>query len=199
MAANRWLADPAAPSRENKAKLEKEIEEVVFETQVEFQEYFAQKPYLTQMEVRKVRQVFLNEMEGRIHFFPQDKWKLQLIDPKYDLEKNPLSMKERIKLFSTPTAKLAAKPALLYKQYRELALHVEGSDKAVALPTERVLAHFEMRKHKEKLAEMEKKDLEDELEQMEFETDMLMHANEDAAEDEGYYRQVTDDDYQRKM
>lgn len=169
---------------ESRAALDKQVEEVVFETTQEFQEYFAEKSYLTPLQVRKVRQVFLNEMEGRIHFFPADKWKLQLIDAKYDLEKHPLTLKERIKLFTTPTIKLASQPKLLYQQYRELALHVDPSTAPVGLPTERVLAHFEMKKHKEKLAEMEKKDLEDELDQMEFETDMLNHATEDSLFDD---------------
>lgn len=184
---NRWLASDAPVTRESNAELEKKIDEVVFETDAEFSDYFAQRPSMTKLQVRQVRQVFLNEMEGRIHFFPQDKWKLQLMDPELDLEKNPLSLKERIKLFSTPTEKLAAKPELLYQQYRELALHVNPSAKTVALPTERILAHFSLREHKKKLEEMERKDLEDELEQMEIETDMLMHADEDALAAEGAF------------
>lgn len=166
-------------------ELEAKIQETVFETEAEFVDYFQERPRMTPLQVRQVRQTFLNEMEGRIHFFPQDRWKLQLIDPKYDLEKNPLSMKERIKLFTTPTSKLAANPKLLYQQYRELSLHVSPTSKSVALPTDRILAHFDLRRHKEKLAEMEKKDIEAEQEQMEFEKDMLFNAYEDNRTDEG--------------
>lgn len=166
-------------------ELEKKIEDVIFETKQEFSDYFMERGGMTELQVRQVRQTFLNEMEGRVHFFPQDRWKLQLIDPQYDLEKHPLSLKERIKLFTTPTAQLAAKPNLLYQQYRELALHVNPGAKDIALPTERILAHFDLRKHKEKLIEMEKKDLEAELEMMELETDMLLHGSEDSRADEG--------------
>lgn len=168
-------------------ELEKLIEETIFETEAEFADYFAERPRMTNLEVRQVRQTFLNEMEGRVHFFPQDRWKMQLIDPKYDLEKFPLSLKDRIKLFTTPTSQLATNPQLIYQQYRELALHVNPEAKSLALPTERILAHFDLRKHKEKLAEMEKKDLEAELADMEFETDMLMNASEDSRADEGDY------------
>lgn len=166
-------------------ELEKKIEDKIFETQAEFEDYFSERPRMSKLQLRQVRQTFLNEMEGRVHFFPQDRWKLQLIDPQYDLEKHPLSLKERIKLFTTPTAQLAANPKLLYQQYRELSLHVSPTAKAIALPTERILAHFDLRKHKEKLIEMEKKDLEAELAEMEFETDMLLNASDDSRSDEG--------------
>jgi len=168
-------------------ELEKKIEERVFETNAEFSKYFAQRPSLSNLQLRKIRQAFLNEMGGRLHFFQQDKWKLQLMEPEYDLEKHPLSLKERVKLFTTPTQQLASNPDLLYKQYRELAIHVNPTSKTVALPTERILAHFDLRKHKEKLAEMDKKDLEADLEQMEFEKDMLMNASADTRADEGDY------------
>lgn len=166
-------------TRESKAELDAKIAETVFETEAEFADYFKDRANMTAIQIRQVRQTFLDEMEGRIHFFPQDKWKLQVMDPKFDLEKHPLSMKERVKLFTTPTARLAANPKLLYQQYRELAMHVNSVAKPVALPTERVLAHFDLRKHKVKLAEMEKREIDAELEQMEFEKDMLLHAHED--------------------
>ena len=185
LAIERWVHSAGPVTKESRMDLEKKIQERVFETRAEFSSYFAQRPYLSNMQLRKVRQAFLNEMGGRIHFFPQDKWKLQLMEPEYDLEKHPLSLKERVKLFSTPTQQLASNPNLLYKQYRELAIHVNPTSKSVALPTERILAHFDLRKHKEKLAEMEKKDLEVELEQMEFEKDILMNASEDMSADEG--------------
>lgn len=172
-------------TKESNEELKKKIDEVIFETDAEFDEYFAERPKMSKLELRKMRQFFLNEMGGRIHFFPQDKWKLQVLDPKYDLEKYPLSLKERLKLFKLPTSKLADNPKLLYKQYRELALHVLPDTKQIALPTERILSHFEMRKHKEKLEEMDKKDLEAELEDMEFEKDMLLNASVDSRADEG--------------
>ena len=184
---DRWLHSPGAPTKESNAELKKKIDEVIFETDHEFDAYFAERPGMTKLQQRKMRQFFLNEMGGRIHFFPQDKWKLQLLDPKYDLEKHPLSLKERIKLFKLPTAKLASQPGLLYQQYRELAMHVDPGAKQVALPAERILSHFEMREHKKKLKEMDEKDLQAELEDMEFEKDMLLNASEDSRADEGDY------------